>query len=203
MNRRGVPIVFSGPSGVGKSSVLGALLSRRKDVCFSVSATTRQPRPGEVDGVNYHFISRGEFEGKIAAGAMLEYAEYAGNYYGTPKKWIEDTLNAGLNVILDIELVGALQIRDLVPGAVLVFLMPPSLKILRERLVGRGTETQASIDKRMERAKKEILKAGAYDYIIVNDTVAQSSEKLDAVITAASLRAAHLKNIIGEVIDHA
>jgi len=202
-SRRGVLIVFSGPSGVGKDSVLGALMPRRKDVCLSVSSTTRLPRPGEVDGVDYNFISRDEFESKIADNAMLEFAEYAGNYYGTPKKWVEDKLNAGFHVILEIELVGTLKIREIIPGAVLIFLMPPSLKTLRDRLVGRGTETQEAIDKRMDRAKKEILQAGAYDYIIVNNTLAECCEQLDAVITAASLRAAHLKNIIGEVIDHA
>jgi len=175
----------------------------RKDVCLSVSFTTRPPRPGEVDGAHYHFISKDEFERMIAAHEMLEYAEYAGNYYGTPKNWVEDTLDSGLHVILEIELVGALKIRALVPDAVFIFLMPPSLKALKDRLIGRGTETQGSIDVRIEAAKNEILQASAYDYIIINHTLDDCREKLEAVITAAALRAAHVKDIIGEVIEDA
>ena len=203
MKGRGVLFVFSGPSGVGKDSVLGQFMPGRSDVCLSISATTRPPRPGEVDGAHYHFVSKDEFEGMIAAHEMLEYAEYAGHYYGTPKKWVEDTLNSGLHVILEIELVGALKIRTLVPDAVFVFLMPPSLRMLRDRLIGRGTETQDSIDVRMETAKKEILQASAYDYIIVNQTLAECCDQLGAVIVAAALRTAHVKDIIGEVIEHA
>ena len=203
MNRRGVLIVFSGPSGVGKDTVLSAFMPGRSDVCLSISATTRPPRPGEVDGDHYHFTSREEFEELIAAQAMLEYAEYAGNYYGTPKKWVEDTLNAGMHVILELELVGAFKIRAILPDAVFIFLMPPSLKTLRDRLIGRGTETQSSIDVRMETAKKEILQASAYDYIIVNHTLDECCKQLEAVVTAAALRAAHVKDIIGEVIEDA
>ena len=203
MTGRGVLIVFSGPSGVGKDTVLNAFMPGRSDVCLSVSATTRQPRPGEADGVHYHFISKEKFEEMVATQQMLEYAEYAGNYYGTPKKWVEETLAAGIHVILELELVGALKIRAILPDTVFIFLMPPSLKTLRDRLIGRGTETQDSIDVRMETAKKEILQASAYDYIIVNNTLDDCCKQLEAVVTAAALRAAHVKDIIGEVIEDA
>ena len=203
MIRRGALIVVSGPSGVGKNSVLSAFMSGRSDIRLSVSATTRSPRPGEVEGVDYHFISQDAFEKMIADDAMLEYAEYAGHYYGTPKKWVEDTLDSGMHVILEIELVGALKVRALAPEAVFIFLMPPSLKTLRDRLTGRGTESQASIDARMEVAKKEILHASAYDYIIVNNTLADSCQKLQYVIAASTMRTAYVKDIIGEVINNA
>lgn len=199
MIRRGALIVVSGPSGVGKDTVLKAFMPGRKDLSLSISATTRTPRPGELDGAHYHFIAVDAFKNMIDEGEMLEYAEFAGNFYGTPKKWVEESLSQGLHVILEIELVGALKIRALMPEAVFVFLMPPSLSTLKDRLIGRGTETPASIDARMEAAKKEILQASAYDYIIVNNTLPDSCEKLGAVITAATLRAAHLKDIIQEV----
>jgi len=169
---------------------------------LSISSTTRPPRPGEIDGVHYNFVSREAFEGMIARHEMLEYAEYAGNYYGTPKKWVEDTLESGLHVILEIELIGALKIRALCPEAVFVFLMPPSLGALEDRLIGRGTETAASITKRMKAAQNEILHAGAYDYIIVNNTLRESCEMLDVILGAAALRTSHQKDIIGEVIGH-
>ena len=203
MAKRGVLIVVSGPSGVGKDSVLRLYMPGKTGVRLSISTTTRSPRPGEVDGEHYNFVSREEFEGMIARHEMLEYAEYAGNYYGTPKKWVEDTLDCGLHVILEIELIGALKIRALAPEAVFVFLMPPSLKALEDRLIGRGTETAASIAKRMKAAQNEILHAGAYDYIIVNNKLRESCEQLDVIIGAAALRTSHQKDIIREVIGHA
>jgi len=203
MTKRGVLIVVSGPSGVGKDSVLRMYMPGRTGVRLSISSTTRPPRPREVDGQHYNFVSREEFEGMIARHEMLEHAEYAGNYYGTPKKWVEDTLSSGLHVILEIELIGALKIRALAPDAVFVFLMPPSLKALEDRLIGRGTETSTSIAKRMKAAQNEILHAGAYDYIIVNHKLRESCEMLDVIINAAALRTSHQKDIIGEVIGHA
>ncbi|MCL2856334.1 MAG: guanylate kinase [Oscillospiraceae bacterium] len=203
MTKRGVLIVVSGPSGVGKDSVLRMYMPGKTCVKLSISSTTRIPRQGEVDGEHYNFVSREVFEGMIARHEMLEYAEYAGNYYGTPKKWVEDTLASGKHVILEVELIGALKIRALTPEAVFVFLMPPSLKALEDRLIGRGTETIASIDKRMKAARNEILHAGAYDYIVVNHTLQESCEMLDVIINAAALRTSHQKDIIGEVINHA
>jgi len=172
-------------------------------VKLSISSTTRTPRESEIDGEHYNFISRDEFEGMIARHEMLEFAEYAGSYYGTPKKWVEDTLDSGVHVILEIELIGALKIRALRPESVFVFLMPPSIKALEDRLIGRGTETPASINKRMKAARNEILHAGAYDYIIVNNTLRESCEMLDVIIQSAALRTSHQKDIIREVIDHA
>ena len=203
MTRRGALIVVSGPSGVGKDSVLKEFMPGRDDVCLSISSTTRPPRPDEVHGKNYYFISREEFEKKLADRAMLEYAEYAGHYYGTPKKWVEKTLSSGKHVILEVELVGALKIRAIRPDAVFVFLMPPSLRTLRDRLIGRGTETPQSIDKRLKTAEEEILHASGYDYIIVNNTLADSCQKLSAVIAAAELRTKHVKDIIEEVMSNA
>ena len=203
MIRRGGLIVVSGPSGVGKDSVLRMYMPDKTGVRLSISSTTRPPRPGEIDGEHYNFISREEFEGMISRHEMLEHAEYAGNYYGTPKKWVEDTLNAGLHVILEIELIGALKVRALAPEAVFVFLMPPSLKALEDRLIGRGTETSTSIAKRMKAAQNEILHAGAYDYIIVNNELCESCQALDVIIKAAALRTSQQKDIIREVIGHA
>jgi len=203
MTRRGALIVVSGPSGVGKDSVLKAFMPGREDVRLSISSTTRIPRADEVHGSNYYFITREEFERKLESRAMLEYAEYAGNYYGTPKKWVEKTLASGKHVILEVELVGALKIRALRPDAVFVFLMPPSLKTLRDRLVGRGTETEASISKRLKVAEEEILHASGYDYIIVNHTLSDSCQKLGAVIAATELRTKYVKDIIEEVMANA
>ena len=203
MIRRGVMIVVSGPSGVGKDSVLRMYMPGKTCVKLSISSTTRPPRENEINGEHYNFISREEFEGMIARHEMLEFAEYAGHYYGTPKKWVEDTLDSGIHVILEVELIGALKIRALTPDAVFVFLMPPSLQALEDRLIGRGTETLASIDKRMKAARTEILHAGAYDYIIVNHTLQESCEMLDVIINAAALRTSHQKDIIREVIDYA
>ncbi|MCL2580422.1 MAG: guanylate kinase [Oscillospiraceae bacterium] len=203
MTRRGALIVVSGPSGVGKDSVLKAFMPGRRDIMLSISATTRPPRVNEIDGEHYHFISQDAFKDMIAKDEMLEYAEYAGNYYGTPRQWVEENLRRGMHVILEIELVGALKIRALMPEAVFVFLMPPSLSTLRDRLIGRGTETPSSISARMEAAKKEILQASAYDYIIVNHTLPDSCEKLSAIIGAAAQRASHLKDIIQEVTKDA
>ena len=165
--RRGLLIVVSGPAGSGKGTVLGELL-KEQDYRYSVSATTRAPRPGEVDGVNYHFLSRAEFEGRIAAGEMLEYTEYCGNYYGTPKKEAEEVLASGKNLILEIEVEGAKNVKAAYPEAVLIMLLPPTFKIQEERLRGRGTETEEKILERLERTRAEINEADFYDYVVYN-----------------------------------
>ena len=146
-------MVISGPSGAGKSTVVAKLMQLRDDVCFSVSATTRAPRPGEEDGVNYFFVTRERFEEMIREKALLEHAEYVGNYYGTPKDYVEERLNSGMNVILDIEVQGARQVMESSPEAILVFLAPPSLAELEHRLRLRGTESDEVIRGRMARAK--------------------------------------------------
>ena len=203
MLKRGILIVFSGPSGVGKDTILATFMQTRSDCALSVSATTRSPRPGEVDGVHYHFVSKDEFRRMAEQGKMLEYAEYSGNCYGTPKEPAEALLAAGKNVILEIEPVGAMIVREKCPGAVFVFLMPPSVQMLRNRLAGRGTEDEAAIQKRLDIAKTEMKAAGRYDYIIINNTVRESCEKLSAIITAAGCAVDNMADFIKEVLKDA
>jgi len=188
MTKKGLLIVFSGPSGVGKDTVLQQLLRQRGDCAVSVSATTRPPRPGEADGVDYYFISRARFEEMAAGGEMLESASFAGNLYGTPAQLVERLRQQGVHVILEIEVQGALQIRRKCPDAVFVFLMPPSVEALRLRLTSRGTEPVEAVEKRLAVAAREMAMAREYDYVIVNDSVEQSCKELDAVINTASLR---------------
>ncbi len=164
---KGLLIVVSGPAGSGKGTVLSHLL-KRDDFAFSVSATTRAPRPGEADGKNYHFISREEFLRRLENGGMLEHTEYCGNFYGTPKKEAEDVLNSGKNLILEIEVEGAENVKKKYPDAVLVLLLPPSHSVQEKRLRSRGTETEEKICERLARAKEEILHAPSYDYVVYN-----------------------------------
>ena len=178
MNKQGLLIVVSGPAGSGKGTVISKLLEGG-DFVYSVSATTRAPRPGEVDGVNYHFLSREEFEARIANGAMLEYTEYCGNYYGTPKKETEQVLSEGKNLLLEIEVQGAHNVKNAYPEAVTVMLLPPSFATQEARLRGRGTETEEKICQRLAQTKEEMTHVGDYDYVIYNldgkadDTAAQ------------------------------
>ena len=165
--KKGLMIVISGPAGSGKGTVNAHLLATGEFV-YSVSATTRAPRQGEVDGVNYHFISRAEFERRISTGDMLEYTEYCGNYYGTPKKEAEEVLNSGKNLILEIEVEGARNVKAKYPEAVLVLLLPPSHSVQEQRLRSRGTETEDKILLRLARAKEEIAFADCYDYVVYN-----------------------------------
>ena len=195
---KGKLIVLSGPSGAGKSTVISELLKRRDDISFSVSATTRQPRPGETDGVNYYFKTTGQFESMIAAGEFLEHACYAGNHYGTPRRPIEEQLAAGRNVILDIEVQGALQVRSAMPEAPLVFLCPPNMDELERRLRGRGTDAEDKILIRLETAKGELKLAREYDYIVINDVAEEAAAELDAIITAEQCRAADRIEFITE-----
>ena len=186
--KRGRLFIVSGPSGVGKSTVLKALLERRKNARFSVSATTRPIREGEIDGVHYHFISAETFREWIAQEAFLEYAEYVGNFYGTPRKFVEAALDAGQDIILDIEIQGAMQVQERMPDAVKIFIGPPSWKELERRLTSRGTNTPEDIGKRLARAKVETRAAKAYDYLVVNDAVENAVGELDAIITAEHCR---------------
>ena len=189
MSERGLLIVFSGPSGVGKGTVRQEIFSTPDHKFeYSVSMTTRAQRPGEFDGKVYFFRSREEFEELIRKGQMLEYAEYVGNYYGTPLTYVNETLDKGIDVFLEIEVQGALQVKKKVPDAVFIFLTPPDLNELQERLVGRGTDSEEVIAQRIERAREEIALMSEYDYAIVNDEVPLAAERVKRVIEAEHFR---------------
>lgn len=203
MNKKGLLIVISGPSGCGKGTILNEFLSNNNDTCLSVSATTRKPRVGEIDGVNYYFMSKQEFEKNIENEQMFEYADYCGHYYGTPMKYVNDKLNCGKNVILEIEVQGALQIRNKCSEAILVFVMPPSISELKRRLVDRNTEDITTVRKRMNTAIEEIKLANKYDYIVLNDTVNHAVKTIKSIINSEKYRVCHNKNIINEVLKDA
>ena len=188
MAEKGLLIVLSGPSGAGKSTVIAALMRLRSDIRFSVSATTRAPRPGEEDGVDYFFRTHEEFARMIDEGAFLEHAEYVGNCYGTPAGPVDERLAEGWNVLLDIEVQGAEQVIGKRPDAVSVFLAPPSLRELERRLRGRGTDTEEKILGRLETARRECALAHNYTYIVVNDDAETAARQLDAIITAEACR---------------
>ena len=197
-HERGLLLILSGPSGTGKSTVISGLLQRRDDIRFSVSATTREPRPGEEEGKDYYFLTRDTFDQMVADGAFLEYATYVGNSYGTPVGPIEDHLAAGYNVLLDIEVQGATQVKAMREDAVSVFLLPPSMEELERRLRSRGTDSEEKIQQRLQTAREEIAHAPEYDYIIVNDDLDKAVRELDAVITAQRCRTGNRMYIIEE-----
>ncbi len=179
--------VISGCSGVGKGTVLKKFMSGNADnFMVSISCTTRSPRPGEIDGVNYFFVTKEEFINSINENKFLEYAEFAGNYYGTKKKFIKQKLEEGMNVILEIETQGALQVKKQMPEAVLIFIAPPSLEELEHRLRGRHTEDEASIQKRLNEVKVEFERSKLYDYVVLNDNVERAASELES-ITAKEL----------------
>ncbi len=178
---KGKLIVISGASGVGKGTVLGIMLKKRKDLSFSVSATTRPPRPGEIDGVHYYFITREKFEAMIAAGDFLEYDAHAANYYGTPRAQAEEKQARG-PVLLDIEPKGAKQVKEKAPDAVLIFIMPPSVQELERRLRGRGDTSEEQIKMRMERAIWEMEQRAWYDHVVVNDDPERCAQEILKII---------------------
>ena len=185
---RGTLLILSGPSGAGKSTVIGAVMRKRGNIYFSVSCTTRAPRSGEEHGVQYYFITNEEFERMIREDAFLEYAGYVDHYYGTPLQKIEDNLNAGRDVILDIEVQGAAIVRKKRPEAVSCFLMPPTFEELERRLRGRESEAEEVIRGRLARAREECRQIPDYDYLIINDTAEEAAEDLCAILRAASCR---------------
>ena len=197
---KGKLLVLSAPSGAGQSTVVSKLMERRGDVCFSVSATTRAPRPGEQDGVNYFFVTRERCEEMVRTGELLEHAEYVGNCYGTPRAYVEQRLEAGYNVILDIEVQGARQVMEAAPEAVLVFLIPPTLAELERRLRARGTESDEVIRGRLARAKAE-CRSDFYRYIVINDDADTAAKELDAIITAEQCSYNDRKIILKEVYE--
>lgn len=188
MRERGLLIVLSGPSGVGKGTVCAALRKRSSNLVYSISATTRKPRRNEVDGVHYFFKERAEFEKMIEENAFLEWAEYMGNYYGTPRKFVEDTLAAGRDVLLEIEVQGALQVKKKFPEGVFIFLAPPSMHELKQRIAMRGTETEEAMTGRLTVAEKEMALVHEYDYSVVNDRVDLACKRILSIVEAEHCR---------------
>lgn len=185
---KGLLIVLSGPSGVGKNTVLNQVISQVPGLSYSISATTRKPRPGEVDGVHYFFCNQEHFTDLINQGQLLEWAEFCGNRYGTPREFVEKRLGLGYDVILDVDIQGAAQIAERMPAAVKIFLLPPSLEALRERIVARGAETEQEIEGRLCAARQEIKRIVDYDYVVCNDNLDQAVRQISAIITAEKAR---------------
>lgn len=198
MSRRGILTVVSGFSGAGKGTVMRELVSRYQ-YKLSISATTRLPREGEVDGREYFFLTRDKFESMIEAEQFIEYAQYVGNYYGTPRKYVEEQLNAGYNVILEIEIQGALHVKEVFPEALLLFIVPPNAKILRERLVNRGTEDEATVKKRLSRAVEEAQFMNKYDYLVVNDQLDICVEDVHRIILSEQDKMQYNQEFINEM----
>jgi len=203
MNKQGALIIVSGPSGTGKGTIMNEYFKKyTEDNSFlSISATTRAPRPGEKEGVNYYYKTKEEFEHLINTDGLAEWAEFCGNYYGTPKKAVLDMINAGKNVVLEIEVQGAMQVKKTFPDAACVFVLPPSFKELRKRLVERQTESEDVIDTRLRRAKQEVMLIDNYDYILINDELDAAVDTFHSIVIAESQKINRNKNIINEVCE--
>lgn len=184
----GTLYVVAAPSGAGKTTLVRLLLEEEHSVHLSISTTTRDPRPGETDGCEYHFVSVADFRTKIERGEFLEWAEVHGNFYGTSKKWIADQLASGADVLLEIDWQGAQQVRSIFPGAIGIFILPPSLEELERRLTGRGTDNNEVISRRLAAAQAEMRHVGEFDYVIINDSLEQALTDLRSVVRASGLR---------------
>ena len=198
MNKKGLLLVVSGPSGAGKGTICKAFLEKNKNVKLSISATTRSPREGEVEGVNYFFVTKEKFKGMIDNGELLEHAQIYDNFYGTHKAAILENLEQVYDVLLEIEMQGARQIKEVYPEGVFIFILPPSLDELKSRIVGRGTETEEQINKRFGSAFEEICQIENYDYFIVNKDIDQSAKELSDMISAEKNKVHRYKNHIIE-----
>lgn len=198
---KGLLLVVSAPSGGGKGTILGELFKRDSNLVLSVSATTRTPRPGEEHGKQYYFVNREEFEEMIREGKILEYAEYVGNYYGTPKLPVENWLSQGKDVVLEIEVQGGAQIKQLMPDCVSVFIVPPSMSILEKRLRDRGTENDETVRRRLETARQELTRAKDYDYIVINDRLEDAVDDLQAILRGEKRRYSRNQEMIEAVLD--
>lgn len=199
-NKKGLLIIFSGPSGSGKGTIMKSLLASRDDTVLSVSMTTRAPRPGEIDGYHYHFVTREEFQKTIEEDGFLEYAEYNGNFYGTPEAPIRRLLNEGKNVMLEIEVQGAEKVMDHRSDVVSIFITIPSFEELERRLRGRGTEPEEVIQGRMKTSQYELSRAFRYQYIVLNDEVEKAVDRINTIIDAEYMRYSRMENTILEVL---
>ena len=193
--KRGILMVLSGPSGSGKDTVCNKLVENNPNIWISVSCTSRSPRKGEVDGENYFFLTREEFEDKIEAGDLLEYAEYNGNYYGTPRDKVNEYLDKGIDVILVIEVQGAKKIKELVPDALFVFILPPSMGELKRRLITRGTESEEKILSRFRTAYQEINELSKYNYVVINDDIDDAVRKVDSILISEKCRVDRIEEV--------
>ena len=203
VDKQGMLIVLSGPSGSGKGTIVSRLLKEHDDMVLSISATTRAPRAGEIDGVHYYFLTREQFTQMREDNQFLEWAEYNGQYYGTPEAPIRDWLAAGKNVILEIEVQGAERVMDCRADLISIFITIPSMEELRRRLIGRGSETEESIRARMGVAKRELQRAFRYDYVVINDEVDLAVERINTIVEAETMRYGRMEQCIMEVLDNA
>lgn len=201
LKQKGILFVLSGPSGVGKGTVRQRLFEQETSLKYSVSATTRKKRPGEKEGVDYFYKTEEEFKKMIENGELLEYAQYVNNYYGTPKKYVEEQIALGNDVFLEIEVQGALQVKRNFPEGVFIFLCPPSLEELKNRIINRGTETDNLIKNRLKEASKEIEMMSEYDYVVVNDDVDKAVEKVKAIIVSEHCKRERIEKIYKKILE--